>query len=816
MKKKILFQYKIGLIMIVVLSMVSVISMYTYKRFSEIVQNVSEVTRPDLRIVTAKTILTDVTDAENKVKSFSLSKDTVYLDQFYQIAEKVDLKLNELRDQSAEESVDINIDTLDYLIGKKLNILNGLLVLQDEFRMQKALDKVVKKIEKTNSSEKSKNIDLDKRKGFLNILLNKRKEEKVKPEENTDKVIISEVSGGIKSVKKEEESIEKALIATQIALMVEDEIISKKIRTILDDFEKKELLRIKSETTAATTAVEETNFQIAMFCIVIGLLLCFMAFIIINYVRTNNRFRQALKKAKRKAEDLAEAKERFLANMSHEIRTPMNAIHGFTEQMAKGPLDKDQREQMNMVQKSTKHLLYLVNDVLDFTKLQTGKLKLEKIGFKPREVITDIINFTKPMASDKNLLIGSEVLDSIPEVLIGDPHRLRQVLLNLMSNSIKFTEYGSITVKAIPVMLNKESVQLRLEISDTGIGMSSEQLKRVFQEFEQAEVSTTRNYGGSGLGLSITRMLVELHEGNIEIKSEQDVGTTLIIEIPFEIGTECDIVTAAPTLDLSYKLKNLKILIVDDESYNRKLLTIILGKHNAIFTEAENGREAVDEVSRNEYDLILMDARMPILNGIEASLQIRELPGKKSQIPILALSAAVSEEDKKRYENAGMNGFLAKPFSEEEIIIAISKVTSKLSNTPKKVSEIVQGLEMQESTTVELDYSELRKISNQDIKFYTDMLQTFISGTEDGLKKIEENCLTENWDAVAEFAHRISSPCRHLSALKLHTQLKEIENRCRNNQDLISINELVNEMKNESIGAIKAVKKELALHGKIT
>jgi CheY-like chemotaxis protein/HPt (histidine-containing phosphotransfer) domain-containing protein len=418
------------------------------------------------------------------------------------------------------------------------------------------------------------------------------------------------------------------------------------------------------------------------------------------------------------------------------------------------------------------------------------------------------------MASDKDLMISSNIQDSIPEVLIGDPHRLRQILLNLLSNSIKFTEYGAITIKASPVMLNNESVHLRLEISDTGIGMNATQLAKVFQEFEQAEVSTTRNYGGSGLGLSITKMLVDLHDGDIDIKSESGVGTTLIVELPFDIGSESDVISIQKTVVNSDKIKNLKILIVDDETYNRKLLTTILSKHDAIFTEVENGKEAVEEVKRNEYDIVLMDARMPVLNGIEAAIEIRKSEGKTSRVPILALSAAVTEEDKKKYSDAGMNGFVAKPFSEDEIIGEISKVVSK-KQTIKEVQQINKPVAEEKKSTpssIELDFTELRKISNQDVKFYKDMLQTFISGTEEGMKKIDENLKVENWDSVAEFAHRISAPCRHLSALNLHSQLKEIEKRCRNKENLLHIDELIKLSQMESEQVINQVRKELALH----
>jgi response regulator RpfG family c-di-GMP phosphodiesterase len=220
----------------------------------------------------------------------------------------------------------------------------------------------------------------------------------------------------------------------------------------------------------------------------------------------------------------------------------------------------------------------------------------------------------------------------------------------------------------------------------------------------------------------------------------------------------------------------------------------------------------VEEAMRNDYDLVLMDARMPVMNGIEAAIAIRSSDSSKSLVPILALSAAVTEEDKNKYKSAGMNGFIAKPFSEDELIREISKTIAKI----KLKDEVKQSKEMKQETTIEstvkLDFAELRKISNQDVKFYKEMLETFISGTEEGMKQIDENLKTENWDTMAEYAHRISSPCRHLSALNLHSQLKEIEKRCRNQQDLTHIDELLKLSQIQSELVINEVKKELTLH----
>ena len=257
-------------------------------------------------------------------------------------------------------------------------------------------------------------------------------------------------------------------------------------------------------------------------------------------------------------------------------------------------------------------------------------------------------------------------------------------------------------------------------------------------------------------------------------------------------------------------LNGLKILIVDDEAYNRKLLTTILKKYNVILTEVVNGEEAVYETSRNEYDVVLMDARMPVMNGLEATEAIRKQEGNRRTMPIIALSAAVSEDDKLKYKSSGMNGFLAKPFSERELILEISKIISKEEEVPlEKSAKVMEEIVAPRKS---LEFSELRKISNQDVKFYKDMLQTFISGTMEGMASIELKAKEEAWESVADYAHRISAPCKHLSALNLHSILKEIEKRCMSNSELESINDLIESAKSECTFVIGEVNKELSLH----
>ncbi|PHR49945.1 MAG: hypothetical protein COA32_02085 [Fluviicola sp.] len=800
MNKRNSFQYKIVTIMIIVVLLVTIMGVFTYRQFSNIITGITEETRVDMRLVTAKSLMNDVFTAENNAKTYSLIKDTVYLEKFYEATDRAHKKLDKLYSYSSQKQMLIkDVDSLESLVTKKFKGLNDFLILQDKFRVQAALDKVIRKIEKSPS------IENNKEKGFLYSLFNRNTDTQKKENKLNEEVSVQELSNEIKNIKAEEKNIETELKKKELEFLNSDIKVNIKINELLNSIEDKELIAINKQTDKAEETMQKTNRQIAIFCVLTALLLTFMTYLIINYIRNNTRYRKALKRAKAKAEDLAETKERFLANMSHELRTPMNAIAGFTEQLSKSKLNTEQEEQLNMVRKSIDHLLYLINDVLDFTKLQAGKLKLEKIGFKPKEFVEDVVTFIKPLAAEKKTKIICNINTPDKLILLGDPFRLRQILLNLISNSLKFTDNGSVTITLSEIMQNNTNTTIRLEVSDTGIGMSEKQLTKVFQEFEQAEESTSRNYGGTGLGLSIVHMLVKLHDGKVEINSRPNKGTTVIIEIPYQKGSEVDITNVERLEGEKNKKitipKGLKILIVDDEEYNRKLLVTILKGQASSFTEASTGVEAIKELKSNNYDLVLMDTYMPELDGVKSTAKIRQM---KNNVPIIALTAAVTEDDRKNYTNVGMNGFVAKPFKENELLSEIKRVLNieNISSTIYQRSEPIHGHK-------KIDFSALKALSDTDQGFYREMLNTFLTSTSEGIAGIEKSFKKEDWKMLAEYSHKICTPAKHLSANLLYSHLKELETKCKKEEQLETIQNHIEEVKKEFNFIMAEIKIEL-------
>ena len=431
------------------------------------------------------------------------------------------------------------------------------------------------------------------------------------------------------------------------------------------EIEKKEL------ETQAMLSKEKVTKWISIFSGIVLLLIAIWFWTRMRYVARVNGL---LKTAKFKAEQGEKLKQQFLANMSHEIRTPMNAILGMSNLMLETGIDDQQKKYLMAIKSSCENLLVIINDVLDLSKLEAGKMELEKISFSIREQVRIAYETLRFKAEEKGLSCETIVADDIPEKVIGDSNRLNQILINLCGNAIKFTEKGSVTLKV--EMEGEGECTVRFTISDTGIGISEEMISNVFSSFQQADLSTSRKYGGTGLGLSISQTLVELQGGRIEVKSEEGKGSVFTFAIPYE---SCDHVPIEKDEskggELREQLKGIKILVAEDNEFNQIVINDTLFKliEDVQVDIAENGQVTIDKLLENDYDLILMDVNMPEMDGHEATREIRKLEGPKKSIPIVALTASVLKTEIQKCFDCGMDAFIAKPFNNDELIEVLAK-----------------------------------------------------------------------------------------------------------------------------------------------
>gem|GEM_PF-1571766 len=410
-----------------------------------------------------------------------------------------------------------------------------------------------------------------------------------------------------------------------------------------------------------------------------------------------NKQKDELEKANAEIKEHSRMKELFLANTSHEIRTPLNSIIGFSNLLLKEELSPKQLDYLKNIKASSDNLLVVLNDILDISKIEAGKMTFEKIAFSLPEIIDLIISFIDIKTQEKKQKFNYHLDPNVPKILIGDPTRLYQILLNLLSNAIKFTpSNGNISCSIKQKIKDKDKIKIEFEVSDTGIGMSEEQLKIIFQAFTQVEYSTTRKFGGTGLGLSIVKNLVELQGGEIFVESEIDKGTKFTFVLPFGVGDKSDNkkTEKSKTTIQSHEAENIKILLVEDNPINQELIvdTIKAWNKNISIKKAENGMVAIDLLTKNNYSLIFMDIQMPLMDGIETTKQIREghIKGKEN-IPIIAMTAHALKDEKDKCFAAGMNDYITKPFNPDDIFKIIKYYGSQQVQTLVKAGKYVQG-----------------------------------------------------------------------------------------------------------------------------
>ena len=448
------------------------------------------------------------------------------------------------------------------------------------------------------------------------------------------------------------------------------------------------------------------------------------------------------------AESAVKSKQQFLSNMSHEIRTPMNAIIGFTKVLLKTELTTRQKEYLTAIKLSGDALIVLINDILDLAKVDAGKMQFEQVPFKMTTSLSAMLHLFETKIHEKNLKLIREFDSKIPDILVGDPVRLHQIIINLVSNAVKFTNKGKITMSVRLISENDESVRIQFSVSDTGIGIPENKIERVFENFQQASSGTSRLYGGTGLGLAIVKQLVEAQNGTINVRSKVGEGSTFSFELEFlKSGSEIFI---EPQIDeFEGDVKNVRVLVAEDIPLNQLLMKTLLDDFGFECEIAENGRIAVEKLQNKTFSVVLMDLQMPMMNGFEATDYIRNV--LHSDIPIIALTADVTTVDLAKCKAVGMNDYIAKPVDERLLYGKIVGAVKKTNST--------EGLKDGESPEnqifkyTDLDYLTRRTKSNPELMM--EMITLYLDQTPALVSTMKRSTQEKDWKSLYSAVHKL-------------------------------------------------------------
>jgi PAS domain S-box-containing protein len=506
-----------------------------------------------------------------------------------------------------------------------------------------------------------------------------------------------------------------------------------------------------------------------------------------------------------RAENAVKAKQQFLSNMSHEIRTPMNAIIGFTKVLLKTELTAKQKEYLTSIKMSGDALIVLINDILDLAKVDAGKMTFEQIPFKLSLSISAMLYLFVAKIQEKNLKLIKEYDDRIPEVLLGDPVRLHQIILNLISNAVKFTSRGKITVSIKLLTDNEEKVTIQFSISDTGIGIAKDKISKIFDNFQQASSGTSRLYGGTGLGLAIVKQLVESQEGSISVKSKVEEGSTFSFVLPF-LKTKEEAATELEIVEVDSEITDIKILVAEDIPLNQLLMRTLLDDFGFECDIAANGKLAIEMLRSKSYDIILMDLQMPEMNGFEATEYIRYT--MNSSIPIIALTADVTTVDLAKCKAVGMNDYIAKPVDDRLLyskIVGLVKKNMLLSNQ----RELVIGEEIKIKYT-NLDYLKNRTKSNPELMM--EMISLYLEQTPPLIVSMKQSTSSKDWNLLYTSAHKLI-PSFSIVGINadFENMAKKIQEYARTQQQTDKIPDMVMQLENVCNQACIELEEELNL-----
>ena len=734
--------------MIVALAAAVFLTWYNFRNTTALSHTIENLQKPDTRISDLNLLVLNVNNAESDVRSFAITRNKDYLASYYNMVSASDSQMIHLKSLFA--GYEKEFDDISKSVKKKFELYDELIDLRYRQLINEAMSKISGNVKDIVIPADSDSVAATKQSFFKRLFSSGKRmrelEEKAILLDSLNELQSQKLSSIKKTVTAAQENEVKQisiLKKKELLLLEQDKALKEQLQEQVNNLEGK--IRINNEIQSQKVVYDsrqqmQTVMAVTLFASVFILLL---SIIILTGISRANRYKTELEKAKAKSEQLAKFKEDFLASMSHEIRTPLSAITGFTKRLLNTSATSEQKQYIRTIDMAGDHLLNIVNDVLDLSRIETGKLQLKNENFSVAALVNDVYSMLSQKASEKHINFTADTTSVMRDVVEGDPLRLRQILINIVANAIKFTNEGSVHL----MVTKPEKDKYSFKVSDTGIGIPEEKLQRIFNPYEQAD-NIEKNYGGTGLGLAITGKITELLHGDIAIESRLQKGTVITVTIPYRQVETADAHTTVSKQEEKYLL-NENILIAEDDDLNRELAIASLKEAGADVITAHNGKEAIEKILLNNPVAVLMDVQMPEMNGRQAVMFIREHISKT--LPVIGITANMMNDARQECADAGMNEVLLKPFDTKQLATILMPLIERYKEQSALVTDVFS-----------FNLSSLYKTSNGKSDFVIKMLKIFVSSNtklfDNTLRFTEEEKYTE----AAAHLHRMIPSFRQL------------------------------------------------------
>ena len=779
-KRSITVKVVTGYVIVAILAALAV--WYVYNQvisYSEIAQSNTENNR---QLILVSEITTDLNESENTSRRLIQTGKKEDLELYNSRIDSIESKLQELELTYKDIDLENEVDSISKLLDQKTENLKELVALRDSDRNTNYYSRVLRELKKIDESF----ADDDYEKRFANLEPHQRRVlirllEYAK-EDNAQELTNQRLDSLVSSVKKVLYELELAnrqfrneVNQKENELLNNDMILNQQLQSLLAGLEQKERENTVERAETFQNMLNKTsNIIIIGSCIILLTILYFIINILGDITRSQ-RYRVQLEEAKDFAESLLASREQFMAAITHDLRSPLTTVMGYTDLIQKTDLNEKQKHYLTQIKKSSEFILRLVNDLLDLSKLEAGKMLIEKLSFNPKKLIHDTVNNIIPAEKKKEVEIIIKVSEGTNVQIQSDPFRIKQILANLISNAWKFTEKGKIVIAAELKRISGENHILEIKVKDSGIGISKEMQENIFEEFSQENSSIEKRFGGSGLGLAITKRLTQLLEGEIKLESVQGKGSEFTILIPViklsETREEPERVqkeledAEAHVMDAS----GMKALVIDDDP-GQLSLTVEVAQSMGLETDtAENGKIGLEKLNSGDYDIVLTDIQMPILDGFDLITTIRSNEQHKD-LPVIALSGRTDIE-KEVYSEVGFNNKLLKPYKPIDLKQNIAELL-RLNYKEEEVTQVIDNGRLQSDN---YDLTDIYEFSGRDEEAMQTIIQAFLDGAQQSMQELKKAYQEKNVDKMGKLAHRMLPMLRQMKANEVIVILMKLE-----------------------------------------